>query len=198
MKYELTFKEHSVAPFDNGDGKIWFAAKQAATLLGYTNAKSIANLYNRNADEFTTSMSLVTHTVTSGKINGLQHKKVRIFSLRGLHLLGMLAETPIAKDVRKWVLDLIEQEASAPQVGGIRHTIEQMQHIVASAQKASDEDASDAGRRLRKRQGDLPELAKAKKLVTELSQIPFELIGGGKREVLAGAPTPDEQGEKSK
>lgn len=80
------------------------------------------------------------------------------------------------------LLDLVEKEGAAPQPG-VHHTIEQMRNIVAAAWKASDEDSSDAGRRLRKRQDDLPELVKAQKLVNEIGQISFELIGGGKVEV---------------
>ncbi|EBP8729844.1 hypothetical protein AB616_26385, partial [Salmonella enterica] len=95
---ELEFHGQAIIPYDNGDGKIWFTAKQAAKLLGYANAKSVTNLYNSNADEFTPSMSQVIVTVTSGKSKGCGNlkTKTRIFSLRGLHLLGMLAETPIA------------------------------------------------------------------------------------------------------
>ncbi|MNW09608.1 hypothetical protein D3C71_2066420 [compost metagenome] len=59
-----------------------------------------------------------------------------------------------------------------------------MRNIVATARKASDEDSSDAGRRLRKRQDDLPELLKAERLVDAMGQIAFDLIGGGKKEVL--------------
>lgn len=62
----------------------------------------------------------------------------------------------------------------------MRHTIKQMQNIVASARKVSDEDSSDAGRRLRKRQNDLLDLEKAQQLVTSISQISFELIDDGK------------------
>ena len=35
--------------------------------------------------------------------------RVRIFSLRGCHLLAMFARTPVAKAFRRWVLDVIEQ-----------------------------------------------------------------------------------------
>ncbi|MDR5616836.1 Rha family transcriptional regulator [Arsenophonus sp.] len=62
---------------------------------------------------------------------------------------------------------------------GLAFTIEQLQNIVATARKASDKDSSDAGRRLRKRQDDLPILKKAEKTVMELSQIPLDLIDGG-------------------
>ncbi len=36
-------------------------------------------------------------------------QKVRIFSLRGCHLLAMFARTAIAKQFRKWVLDILDQ-----------------------------------------------------------------------------------------
>jgi hypothetical protein len=42
----------------------------------------------------------------------------------------------------------------------LAHTINELQHIVASARQFSDEDSSDAGRRLRKRQDDLVLLEK--------------------------------------
>lgn len=64
---------------------------------------------------------------------------------------------------------------------GLAFTVEQLQSIVATARKASDEDSSDAGRRLRKRQDDLFTLKKAEKSVMELSQIPLDLIGGSMR-----------------
>jgi prophage antirepressor-like protein len=179
---ELKFHDQVVIPYDNGDGKIWFTAKQAAELLGYAQVKAITNLYHRNKDEFTEGMSKVINVMTNGINNNLRRKKVRVFSPRGLHLLGFLADTQVAKEVRKWALDLIEKESSVPQLN-VHHTIEQMRNIVAVAWKASDEDSSDAGRRLRKRQDDLPELVKAQKLVDEIGQIPFELIGGGKVEV---------------
>ena len=36
-------------------------------------------------------------------------QKVRVFSLRGAHLLGMFARTKKAKAFRRWVLDIIER-----------------------------------------------------------------------------------------
>ncbi|HGJ5877101.1 MAG TPA: hypothetical protein ACHBX0_13010 [Arsenophonus sp.] len=61
---------------------------------------------------------------------------------------------------------------------GLAFTIKQLQDIVATARKASDEDSSDAGRRLCKRKDDLSTLKKAEKSVRELSQISLDLIGG--------------------
>lgn len=67
--------------------------------------------------------------------------------------------------------------------GDLVYTIQQMENIVSTARKASDEDSSDAGRRLRQRQDDLPLLDKAEKLVKDFRQFSFELIGGEKVEV---------------
>ena len=39
-------------------------------------------------------------------------QQVRVFSLRGCHLLGMLARTKVAKEFRHWVLDVLEKEVS--------------------------------------------------------------------------------------
>ncbi|HAG1882577.1 TPA: Bro-N domain-containing protein [Salmonella enterica] len=86
-------------------GQIWFAASDLARALQYSNTKSITNLYNQNADEFSPGMSQVIESVTSGNYR----KRVRIFSLRGAHLLAMFARTPIAKEFRRWVLDVLEQ-----------------------------------------------------------------------------------------
>lgn len=179
---ELKFHDQVVIPFDNGDGKIWFIADTLAGLLGYADKDKVLNLFYRHEDEFSPSMTTVAKVRVNGINNSLREIDTRLFSPRGAHLIGMFARTKVAKELRVWLLDLVEKEGVAPQLG-VHHTIEQMRNIVAAAWKASDEDSSDAGRRLRKRQDDLPELVKAQKLVDEIGQIPFELIGGGKVEV---------------
>lgn len=63
---------------------------------------------------------------------------------------------------------------------GSGFTIQQLQHMLAVARKASDEDSSDAGRRLRKRQDDLAILNRAEKLIGDISQMALGLVGGGK------------------
>jgi prophage antirepressor-like protein len=89
-------------------GQPWLRGLQVASALGYKNpAADIVNLYNRNADEFTDSMTQVIELPTAG---GKQ--QVRVFSLRGCHLLGMLARTKTAKEFRRWVLDVLEKEVS--------------------------------------------------------------------------------------
>lgn len=179
---ELKFHDQVVIPYDNGDGNIWFTADILAGLLGYADKDKVLNLYYRHEDEFSPSMTTVAKVRVNGINNSLREIDTRLFSPRGAHLIGMFARTKVAKELRVWLLDLVEKEGAVPQLG-VHHAIEQMRNIVAAAWKASDDDSSDAGRRLRKRQDDLPELVKAQKLVNEIGQIPFELIGGGKVKV---------------
>jgi len=65
--------------------------------------------------------------------------------------------------------------------GYLSYSVQELQDIVAGARMASDEDSSDAGRRLRQRQDDLVVLEKAESLVQNLSQLKLDLIGGGKQ-----------------
>ncbi|MDO5686743.1 MAG: BRO family protein [Neisseria sp.] len=93
--------------FDISDinGKTWLRLPQIGAALGYANPYKIQQVYNRNADEFTDNMTQVIELPTQGGI-----QSVRVFSLRGCHLLGMLARTKIAKEFRSWVLDILERE----------------------------------------------------------------------------------------
>jgi kilA domain protein len=89
-------------------GQPWLRGYQIGNALEYSDgAVAIAKLYDRNADEFTDSMTQVIELPTAG---GKQ--QVRVFSLRGCHLLGMLARTKAAKEFRHWVLDVLEKEVS--------------------------------------------------------------------------------------
>ena len=89
-------------------GQPWLRGYQIGNALEYSDgAVAIAKLYDRNADEFTDSMTQVIELPTAG---GKQ--QVRVFSLRGCHLLGMLARTKVAKEFRHWVLDVLEKEVS--------------------------------------------------------------------------------------
>ncbi|OAM25860.1 MULTISPECIES: BRO-N domain-containing protein [Eikenella] len=109
MQTQLSLSFRNVS-FDITDihGQPWLRGLQVASALGYKNpAADIVNLYNRNADEFTDSMTQVIELPTAG---GKQ--QVRVFSLRGCHLLGILARTKVAKEFRRWVLDVLEKEVS--------------------------------------------------------------------------------------
>ena len=87
------------------NGQKWLRAPQIEGALGYAKADAIAQLYSRNADEFTDSMTALVKLDSAG---GKQ--ETRIFSLRGAHLLGMLANTEPAKDFRRWILDVLDNQ----------------------------------------------------------------------------------------
>lgn len=85
----------------------WLRGTQIGDALGYTKGRiSIDKIYKSNQDEFNESMTALVELDTEG---GKQ--QVRIFSLRGCHLLAMFSRTKIAKEFRKWVLDVLDQQA---------------------------------------------------------------------------------------
>ena len=108
-KMELVFHETVITP-TRRNGQMWFTASDLARALQYANVKSITNLYNQNLDEFSAGMSLVIESVTNGINDSSRKMKIRIFSLRGAHLLAMFARTPVAKEFRRWVLDILDRE----------------------------------------------------------------------------------------
>ena len=105
----LTFNGNTLTTINQAN-QIWLTSADVAKALGYKSTKSISNLYSNNSDEFTDQMTLVIESVTNG-INGSKRRMaVRIFSLRGCHLLAMFARTDIAKAFRAWVLDILDRE----------------------------------------------------------------------------------------
>ena len=86
------------------DGQPWFRSGEIARALDYKDESSIRRLYDRNAEEFTEKMTQVIEIVETVNLT----VRVRIFSLRGCHLLAMFARTPVAKEFRRWVLDVLE------------------------------------------------------------------------------------------
>ncbi|ABS49876.1 MULTISPECIES: P22AR C-terminal domain-containing protein [Yersinia pseudotuberculosis complex] len=108
---QLQFHNTKFHPIQEGS-QIWLASSELAAALQYKSAKSITNLFNENKDEFTPAMSLVIESMTNGINNKLRARRVRIFSLRGAHLVAMFARTIVAKKFRRWVLDLLDREVS--------------------------------------------------------------------------------------
>ncbi|MFX0588184.1 P22AR C-terminal domain-containing protein [Glaesserella parasuis] len=103
----LTFQNTTLSVIDQNNQK-WMPALEVGRALGYSNPSvSISQLYDRNKDEFTSSMTAIIDMDTT---SGIQ--KVRIFSLRGCWLLGMRSHTKVAKEFRKWVLDILDREIS--------------------------------------------------------------------------------------
>jgi len=106
-KPDLNFHGIQLQPVANLS-QVWLTSADIANALQYKNAKSITNLFNQNADEFSAEMTQVIESVTSGNYR----KKVRVFSLRGAHLIAMFARTAVAKEFRRWVLDILDREVA--------------------------------------------------------------------------------------
>ena len=128
----LTFQNTTLSVI-NQHNQTYFTANDLGLSLGYVDAiRSVKQIYDRNADEFTPEMTALVEMQTAG---GLQ--KVRIFSLRGAHLIAMFARTKIAKAFRKWVLDVLDEEVKKS-TALLPSTItpEQQQAIQSAVQQA--------------------------------------------------------------
>ena len=110
----LSFNQVSLNPVSQPDNQIWITAVDLANALGYKKADAVTQIFKRNEEEFSSSMSLTLKMSVNGINNSLRQKTVRIFSLRGCHLVAMFAKTAVAKQFRKWVLDLIDNELKTP------------------------------------------------------------------------------------
>lgn len=107
----LAFEGQQISAL-NYQNRIWLTAAEIAKALQYAREDAVSRIYQRNTDEFSSDMTETVKLTVSGKINGLQHKEARIFSLRGAHLIAMFARTPVAKKFRKWVLDILDREVA--------------------------------------------------------------------------------------
>jgi prophage antirepressor-like protein len=94
------------------NGQAWLPAADIAQALGYSRSDKVSRLYQMHSSEFRASMTQLVETPVSG-FTGIT-AEVRLFSLRGAHLLGMFARTKKGVEFRRWVLDQLEAQA-APQ-----------------------------------------------------------------------------------
>lgn len=108
---ELNFHGINLSPVPQMND-IWLTSADLARALGYASSKSVSTIYSRNSDEFTGRMSMVIKMMTNGINNNLREKSVRVFSLRGCHLIAMFATTDKAKEFRRWVLDILDREVA--------------------------------------------------------------------------------------
>ena len=106
-KSDLNFHGTALIPVSNITGT-WLTSSDLAKALQYANSRAVTMIYNKYADEFSSGMSQVLEVSTTGNYR----KKVRVFSLRGAHLIAMFARTDIAKEFRRWVLDILDREVA--------------------------------------------------------------------------------------
>lgn len=107
-KTDLTFQNFTFSPVTN-NGKIWFTSAEIAKALKYKKTDSVSQIYARNVDEFTESMTTTLKMKVVRKTGDVEMVN-RLFSLRGAHLIAMFSNTPVAKQFRKWVLDILDRE----------------------------------------------------------------------------------------
>ena len=109
-KTDLNFHGIQLQPVAKLDG-IWLTASQIGLALEYADDKAVQRIYTRHAEEFTEQMTGVVKVTTP-----YGEQMTRAFSLRGAHLIAMFARTPVAKEFRRWVLNILDREVtiSAP------------------------------------------------------------------------------------
>lgn len=129
-KSEYNFHGVELAPVACQQG-VWFTSADLAKALEYSNSRAVTMIFNKYADEFTSGMSQVIESVTAANNTEVLDlststsaknlkKKVRVFSLRGAHLIAMFARTRVAKEFRRWVLDILDREVEATSVENLR------------------------------------------------------------------------------
>ena len=106
----LTFNAMQFHPIQSNDDQIWITSSELARALGYAREDSVSRIYDRKSDEFTSDMTKVVANPQTVNLT------VRVFSLRGCHLITFFARTPVAKEFRKWVLDVLEKEVLQQQI----------------------------------------------------------------------------------
>lgn len=103
----LSFNDVNFSPIQQ-DGQIWLTGSELSQALGYAKTNAVTQIFERNSDEFAENM---TQTISNPQNLNL---RLRIFSLRGCHLVAMFSKTDIAKQFRKWVLDIIDTHIGQP------------------------------------------------------------------------------------
>ncbi|MDE9536100.1 P22AR C-terminal domain-containing protein [Xenorhabdus bovienii] len=109
---QLTFRDTAFNPVNHAN-KIWLTAVELAKALDYKKSDAVTQIYERNSDEFNSTMTETLKMSASDKSKGCEdnlQKTVRVFSLRGAHLIAMFSKTGVAKEFRKWILDILDRE----------------------------------------------------------------------------------------
>ncbi|HIC0774331.1 TPA: P22AR C-terminal domain-containing protein [Enterobacter ludwigii] len=105
---DLTFQHTAFHPVSH-KGEIWLTSSELASALGYKKSDAVTQIFSRYHDEFTENMS-TTLKMSVVRKTGVVDIPVRVFSLRGAHLIAMFATTQKAKEFRRWVLDILDRE----------------------------------------------------------------------------------------
>jgi prophage antirepressor-like protein len=105
MTYPITtlhYHQHALEAVEIG-GQKWLRVPHLVPPLGLSSPRAVMKIYENNRDEFSAEETCLAPLETAGG-----EQNVRLFSLRGVRLLALLAHTLEAKAFRRWVLDLLE------------------------------------------------------------------------------------------
>lgn len=108
----LSFNDVNFQPIKHNQ-QIWLTASELAKALGYAKTDAVTQIYERNKDEFTSEMTTTLKMSVVRKTGSVEMDN-RIFNSRGCHLITFFARTSVAKQFRKWVLDVLDKEVGAP------------------------------------------------------------------------------------
>lgn len=113
MSHALIFNGVTLSPITH-QNSLWIRSAELARALGYAREELVSRIYQRNADEFTPDMTQLIE-ISAEHQNGVLGSagRCRIFSLRGCHLVAMFSRTKVAKDFRKWVLNVLDSLTTA-------------------------------------------------------------------------------------
>ena len=106
----LTFNAIQFHPIETNDQQIWITSTELSRALSYSRADAVTKIYDRNSDEFAHDMTKIIDNPQNPNL------VLRVFNLRGCHLITFFARTPVAKEFRKWVLDVLEKEVLQQQI----------------------------------------------------------------------------------
>lgn len=166
----LTMRDITAALYsgtEGGDTSVTPGAEGGSRSVTPSAEASMRRVFARHAHEFTADMTALVKLQTA---KGLQ--KVRIFSLRGAYLLGMLARTTKAEAFRRWVLDVLEGVTRAPAALHAR-LIEAEQEEAQSFTRARVHSQG-----MNQRRKEKPRLLKRIDELRELVQLALPLEGG--------------------
>jgi len=134
----LVFRDTTFTVIDR-NGEIWFKASELAQALGYSRTDSVSRIYENHKDEFSPSMTQIvdanslkeatTESVVA-EIKGLGDTSIRIFSLRGSHLIAIFSRTAVAKSFRVWVLDVLDRHLKTPPLPATTNQLQILKQLV--------------------------------------------------------------------
>ena len=111
----VKFNKSNIEIF-NYNGQQYIAGADIERALGYKSQGKVSKIYNKYKDEFDSDMSISLKPKSDLRKNNNLKYTIRYYNRRGAYLIAMLSKTKIAKDFRKWVLDILEnsQKPSIP------------------------------------------------------------------------------------